>query len=159
VDNYLLRLWTKSPFQADVGQLGSKVQFVHEDDVVDGIIKLLEGRHGGAFNVAGDGELTLRESMEAIGVPIRKMPMFAYRLLAKVLWALRVSEAPPGQIAFAVYPWVVSNEKLKRETGWSPRYTAQQAFEVTMSAHGKLPKGGPAPVAEAELSSALLPGR
>jgi UDP-glucose 4-epimerase len=159
VDNYLLRLWTKAPFYVDVGQLESKVQFVHEDDVVDGLIELLEGRHGGAFNVAGDGELTLRESMEAIGVPIRKMPMFAYRLLAKVLWALRVSEAPPGQIAFAVHPWVVSNEKLKRETGWSPRYTTQEAFEITMRAHGKLPEGGPAPVAEAELSSALLPGR
>src|SRR3954469_23626336 len=38
VENYLVRLWTKSPFQADVGQLASKVQFVHEDDVVDGII-------------------------------------------------------------------------------------------------------------------------
>jgi hypothetical protein len=98
--------------------------------------------------------------MEAIGVPIRKMPMFAYRLLAKVMWALRVSEAPPGQIAFAVHPWVVSNEKLKRETGWSPRYTAQQAFEVTMRAHGKLPEGDAVPaVPESELSSALLPGR
>ena len=75
--------------------------------------------------------------------------MFAYRLLAKLLWALRVSEAPPGQIAFAVYPWIVSNEKLKRETGWSPGYTTQEAFEVTMRAHGKLPEGGPAPITEA----------
>jgi UDP-glucose 4-epimerase len=149
VDNYLVRIWTKAPFQADVGQLGSKVQFVHEDDVVDGIIRLLEGRHAGAFNVAGDGEMTLRETTYAIGVPIRKMPMFAYRLLAKVLWALRVSEAPPGQIAFAVHPWIVSNEKLKRETGWSPSHTTQETFEITMRAHGKLPEGDPAPVTEA----------
>jgi UDP-glucose 4-epimerase len=150
VDNYLLRLWTKAPFQADVGQLESKIQFVHEDDVVDGIIRLLEGRHAGAFNVAGDGEMTLRETADATGTPIRKMPMFAYRLLAKVLWALRVSEAPPGQVAFAVHPWVLSNEKLKRETGWSPRHTTQETFDITMRAHGKLPPaGGPAPVAEA----------
>jgi UDP-glucose 4-epimerase len=149
VDNYLVRIWTKAPFQADVGQLESKVQFVHEDDVVDGVIRLLEGRHAGAFNVSGDGEMTLRETAEEIGVPIRKMPMFAYRLLARVLWALRVSEVPPGQIAFAIHPWLVSNEKLKRETGWSPRYTTRDAFEATMRAHGKLPEGGPAPLTEA----------
>jgi hypothetical protein len=76
-----------------------------------------------------------------------------------VLWAVRVSEAPPGQIAFAVHPWIVSNEKLKRETGWSPQFTTQDAFEATMRAHGKLPEAGPASVAEPELSSALLPGR
>ncbi len=149
VDNYLVRIWTKAPFQADVGQLQSKVQFVHEDDVVDGVIRLLEGRHAGAFNVSGDGEMTLRETAEEIDVPIRKMPMFAYRLLARVLWALRVSEAPPGQIAFAVHPWLVSNEKLKRETGWAPRYTTRDAFEATMRAHGKLPEAGPAPLTEA----------
>jgi UDP-glucose 4-epimerase len=154
VDNYLVRIWTKAPFQPDVGQLDSKVQFVHEDDVADGIIRLLEGRHAGAFNVAGDGQMTLRETIEAIGVPIRKMPMLAYRLLAKLLWTLRVSETPPGQIAFAVHPWVVSNEKLKRETGWSPRHTTQEAFDVTMRAQGKLPGGGPAPLTEAAAPTA-----
>ena len=75
--------------------------------------------------------------------------MVAYRLLARVLWALRVSETPPGQIAFAVHPWLVSSDKLKRETGWSPRYTTRDAFEATMRAHGKLPEGGPAPLTEA----------
>jgi UDP-glucose 4-epimerase len=154
VDNYLVRIWTKAPFQPDVGNLDQRVQFVHEDDVVDGIIRLLEGRHSGAFNVAGDGDMTFRETVDQIGVPIRKMPMFLYRLLARVLWAVRVSEAPPGQIAFAIHPWLVSNEKLKRETGWSPRFTTQEAFRVTMETHGKLPGGGPAPIAEATVPKA-----
>jgi nucleoside-diphosphate-sugar epimerase len=122
--------------------------------VVDGVIRLLEGRYAGAFNVAGDGEMTIRETVEAIGVPVRKMPMFLYRGLARLLWALRVSETPPGQIAFAIHPWLVANEKLKRETGWSPKHTTQEAFDVTMRAHGKLPGGGPAPVTEATVPKA-----
>jgi UDP-glucose 4-epimerase len=142
VHNYIVRLWTKVPFTADAGQLDSPIQFVHEDDVVEAMSALLLGRHAGAFNVAGDGLMTLRECSEIIGSPIKKMPLRAYRGLARTLWAARVSEAPPGQIEFALHPWIVSNEKLKRTTGWSPRYTSRETFEITMRTHGKLPPAG-----------------
>src|SRR5215218_11524568 len=49
VDNYLVRLWTAAPFQPDVGNLDNRIQFVHEDDVVEGIIGLLHGRQAGAY--------------------------------------------------------------------------------------------------------------
>ena len=55
------------------------------------------------------------------------------------MWAAALSEAPPGQIEFALYPWIVSNEKLKRTTGWTPAHTSRETFEITMRAHGKLP--------------------
>ena len=65
------------------------------------------------------------------------------------MWAARLSEAPPGQIDFALYPWLVSNEKLKQTTGWRPLHTSRETFEITMRAQGKLPPAGP-PVASAE---------
>ena len=139
VDNYLVRLWTKQPFAVDVGTIDRQIQFVHEDDVVEGITGLLLGRHAGAFNVAGDGLMTNRECAELIGTPIRKMPLRVYRGLARVMWKLRQSEVPPGGIEFALHSWLLSNEKLKRTTGWSPRYTSRETFEITMRAHGKMP--------------------
>jgi UDP-glucose 4-epimerase len=142
VDNYLVRLWTKAPFSADAGQLDNPIQFVHEDDVVEAITALLLGRHAGPFNVAGDGLMTLRECAEVIDSPIRRMPLRAYRGLARAMWRARLSEAPPGQIEFALHPWIVSNEKLKRTTGWSPKHTSRETFEITMRAHGKLPPAG-----------------
>ena len=57
---------------------------------------LLLGRHAGAFNVAGDGLMTLRECSEIVGAPIKKMPLRAYRGLARTMWAARLSEAPPS---------------------------------------------------------------
>jgi UDP-glucose 4-epimerase len=142
VDNYVVRLWTRAPFAPDAGQLDSPIQFVHEDDVVEAMSALLLGRHAGAFNVAGDGLMTLRECAEIVELPIRKMPLRAYRALARAMWAARLSEAPPGQIEFALHPWVVSNEKLKQTTGWSPRHTSRETFEITMRTHGKLPPAG-----------------
>jgi UDP-glucose 4-epimerase len=143
VDNYLLRLWTKQPFQADFGLPDPGIQFVHEDDVVEALVVLLRGRHGGAFNVTGDGVMGVAECAELIGLPRRRMPAAAMRRLAALMWRLRLSEAPPGSLAFAMYPWIVSNEKLKLETGWRPRFSSRETFEITMRAHGKLADAGP----------------
>jgi UDP-glucose 4-epimerase len=153
VDNYLVRLWTKQPFAVDVGTIDSQVQFVHEDDVVEGITGLLLGRHAGAYNVAGDGLMTNRECAELIGTPVRKMPLRLYRGLARVAWKLRQSEVPPGGIEFAIHSWLLSNEKLKRTTGWSPRHSSRETFEITMRAHGKMP---PAETSGTEFPAATL---
>jgi UDP-glucose 4-epimerase len=140
VDNYLVRLWTKSPFAIDAGGvLDNQLQFVHEEDVVEAITQLLLGGHAGAFNVCGDGLMTMGECVELIGTPVRKLPMRAYRALAKAMWALHASEAPPGQIEFALHPWIVTADKLKRTTGWRPAHTTRETFEITMRTHGKLP--------------------
>jgi UDP-glucose 4-epimerase len=143
VSNYLVRLWTKQPLAIDAGTLDNQIQFLHEDDLVAAMTALLVGGHAGAFNVAGDGVMTLRECARLIGSPIRKLPLRAFRGLARVMWNARLSEAPPGQIDFALHPWIVSNEKLKRETAWRPRHTTRETFEIAMRAHGKLPPAGP----------------
>ena len=167
VDNYLVRLWTKQPFAVDAGNLDGAIQFVHEEDVVEAISGLLLGRHAGQFNLSPEGLMTLRECAQVLDTPIRKLPVWAYRLLGRLFWRLRLSEAPPGQIDFARYPWVVSNEKLKQTLGWTPRFTSRETFELTMRAHGKLPEKTTPPrpaatsgeAAEPELYSAASQGR
>jgi UDP-glucose 4-epimerase len=139
VDNYLVRIWTKAPFQPDFGgNLDQLIQFVHEDDLVDALIGLLDGGHAGAFNVTGDGVMTMRETADVLGAKVRKMPLRLARAIGRATWRLGQSETPPGQIEFAMNPWVCSNEKVKETLGWQPRYTTRETFEITMRAHGVL---------------------
>jgi UDP-glucose 4-epimerase len=138
VNNYIVRFWTRQPFQADFGNLDAPMQFVHEDDVVSALSGLLDGGHEGIYNVTGDGYITLREAAEIVGLPIRKLPLRVARALGRTMWRLRRSEAPPGQIEFARWPWVASNEKLKSTLGWTPAHSSRETFEITMRAHGKL---------------------
>ena len=141
VDNFIVRLLTAQPFLADLGGEPPPLQFVHEDDLVDALWGLLAGRHGGAFNVAADGTMTLHECAEMIDLPVRRVPRRLYWGLAKLLWRLRVSEAPPGYLHFVVNPWVVSNEKLKDTLGWAPRHSTRETFEITARARGLLGDG------------------
>lgn len=139
VDNYLVRIWTDAPFQPDLGgNLDQLMQFVHEDDLVEAMSGLLDGRHSGAYNVTGDGMITMRETIEIVGTRIRRMPLRLAKLLGRVTWRLGASETPPGQLEFAMNPWVCSNDKVKETLGWQPRHTSRETFEITMRARGAL---------------------
>jgi UDP-glucose 4-epimerase len=141
VDNYIVRLWVRNPFRADFGLGNPPLQFVHVDDVAEALIVLLEGRHAGVFNVAGDGYISLNEAFDLLEMKPHRVPYKAYKRLAALLWKARVSEAPAGNLEFAIHPWVASNEKLKQTTGWTPRWTSRDVFELTMKAKGKIPAG------------------
>ena len=138
VDNYLVRLWLRNPFRADFGLPDPPLQFIHVDDVVDALMRLLEGRHAGAYNLAADGYVTVGEASEMVGLKTRRVPYKLYKRLAAAMWKAHVSEAPAGQLEFAIHPWVVSNQKLKDTTGWTPTLTSRETFELTMRAKGKL---------------------
>lgn len=138
VDNYIVRFWLKNPFRADFRMGDPPLQFVHVDDVAEALILLLEGRHPGVFNVAADGYISLIEASDLVGLKARRVPYRAYKKLAGLMWKAHASEAPAGLLEFTVHPWVVSNERLKQTTGWSPRWTSREVFELTMRAKGKL---------------------
>ena len=95
-------------------------------------------RRAGIFNLTADGTIKLSEAARIAGLKTRKMPLKLYRRIAKTAWRLRLPnvEAPPGQIEFLVHPWIASNEKIKAELDWTPRYTSRETFEETMRAKG-----------------------
>jgi nucleoside-diphosphate-sugar epimerase len=138
VDNYIVRLWLRQPFRADFGMADQPMQFVHVDDVAEALIALVEGRHAGVFNVSADGYISVNECANLLGLKPRRVPYGLFKRLAAGLWRARVTEAPAGQLEFVIHPWVASNEKLKNTTGWTPRWTSREVFELTMRAKGKL---------------------
>jgi UDP-glucose 4-epimerase len=143
VDNYIIRYWTKAPFLALIDGVDLDMQFVHEDDVVEAMSRLLLERKAGIFNLTADGTVKLTEAAQLAGLKVRKIPYKLYRRMAAATWKMHMPnvEAPPGQLEFVRYPWIASNEKLKSELGWTPRYTSRETFEIALRAKGVL---GPA---------------
>jgi UDP-glucose 4-epimerase len=139
VDNYIVRFWLTSPFFPLLDGNDPDWQFVHEEDVVYAISRLLAEGRGGIFNLTADGTIRLSEAARIAGVKARKMPLRVYRAIAATAWRLRLpnAEAPPGQIDFLLYPWIAANDKIKSELDWTPRYTSRETFELTMRAKGK----------------------
>jgi UDP-glucose 4-epimerase len=142
VDNYIVRAIENNPFIPILDGVDEEFQLVHEDDVVTALFALLDGKHEGAFNLAGDGLLTWRRAAEMINKKTREVSLKNMKRFSGLLWRLHVprTEAPPGNLAFIRYPWVVSTEKLKSTAGWQPRYDTLETYKVTMRARDLLPE-------------------
>ncbi len=138
VDNYISRTWKNSSFMPIMDGVDEEFQLVHEDDVVSAIVALLDAKAAGAFNVAGDGVLRWGESAQMIGLRTRELSFKAARRIYSIAWALHAPrvESPPGNLNFVRYPWLVSNDKLKAETGWRPSADTREVFVETMYAKG-----------------------
>jgi UDP-glucose 4-epimerase len=147
VDNYIVRAFQNNPFFPLLDGVDEEFQLVHEDDVVSALIALLDGKHAGAFNLAGDGTLTWGRAAQMIDKKTRQVSLKNMKRFSGALWRMRVprTEAPPGNLDFIRYPWVVSTEKLKSTADWQPLYDTLETFKITMRARGLLPEG-PAPV-------------
>lgn len=140
VDNYLVRAFLNNPFVPVLDGHDEDFQLVHEDDVASALIALLDGKNPGAFNLAGDGTMTWRQAGELLGKKIREISLKNMKRLNRTMWRLHVprTEAPAGNLDFIRYPWVLSTEKLKSETDWSPKYDTLETFKITMRAKGAL---------------------
>jgi UDP-glucose 4-epimerase len=140
VDNYIVRTFINNPFFPVLDGVEQEFQLVHEDDVVSALFALLDGKKPGAFNLAGDGLVTWRAASELLGKKTRELSLKNMKRFAGAMWRMHVprTEAPPGNLDFIRYPWIVSTEKLKAETDWKPRFDTLETFKITMRAKGML---------------------
>jgi nucleoside-diphosphate-sugar epimerase len=110
VDNYIVRGFANNPFMPVMDGVDQDFQLVHEDDVAAALIALLDGKHAGAFNLAGDGLLTWGRAGELIGKKTREVSLKNMKRFNGAMWRLHIprTEAPPGNLDFIRFPWVVS---------------------------------------------------
>lgn len=106
-------------------------QYVHEDDLVEIMYLVLQRRVSGAFNVGADGGMDFPEMIRLLGNIMIPLPFGVMYLLNNIAWYLRlsfISEFPSPSLNMVRYPWMVSGEKLKKELGYSYKYTTRETF-------------------------------
>ncbi len=107
------------------------LQFVHEDDLVAIVYLMLQRETTGTFNVGAEGTVTLSEMVKMLGNRKLCVPFWLMYYFNAAAWALRLrflSESPSVGLKGIRYPWIVSSEELRRETGYEYAYTSRGAF-------------------------------
>ncbi|MFH1149652.1 MAG: NAD-dependent epimerase/dehydratase family protein [Actinomycetota bacterium] len=109
-----------------------ELQFVHEDDMMDILYLLFSRSVAGAFNVGSTGTLSLKEMVKMVGSWPIPIPFPLLYGINSVAWSLRLTfitdEPSPGLLGLR-HPWIVSSEKLRKETGYEYNYTSREAFK------------------------------
>jgi UDP-glucose 4-epimerase len=99
-----------------------KLQITHEEDVADAFVLALEKGARGAFNVATEEPLTLREMGRAMGKPTLRVPT-ALLALHRAAWKAGLVDVDPVWLDVARgRSLLASAEKIRKELGWKPQH-------------------------------------
>ncbi|MER5779897.1 NAD-dependent epimerase/dehydratase family protein [Streptomyces sp. NPDC002039] len=110
-----------------------RLQFVHEDDVVD-VLRLAAGEprrgtlNSGTFNIAGDGVLLLSQCARRLGRPTVPLLLPAVTWVGSALRAVGVTDFSPEQIRLLTHGRVVETTQMRDTLGFAPLYTTAETF-------------------------------
>ncbi len=105
-----------------------RMQFLHENDLLDVLRHAAVSDVAGTFNVAGDGILLLTQAIRRLNKPSVSLPGFAVGRLGSVLRQARVADFSPEQLGFLTYGRGVDTTRMREELGFEPSMTTEEAF-------------------------------
>jgi UDP-glucose 4-epimerase len=129
-----------------------RLQFLHEDDAADAIVRSVLGDHPGVFNVAGEGVVLLSQAIGAMGgraLPV--MVPYAPLLARMALRAAARVQLPAHMVDVIAYGSVVDSGRLHREFGWAPAHSSRDVIHALVRGRDAEVIEAPSPPQEYEL--------
>lgn len=123
---------------------GLTIPMVHADDVAGAIVRVLQQRAVGAFNLAAAAPVSAAMIAEALGVRWVDTPLRVVRALMHGAWQARLQPVAPGwlDLGYAVPP--LDSSRAGRELGWSPAIDAMSVLRETLEGMGHAAAGSTA---------------
>jgi UDP-glucose 4-epimerase len=106
-----------------------RLQFVHEEDAAELLLRAATGDHPGVFNVAGDGTLYLSQAIRRAGRLQVAVPHPFVSAVASAIRRGRRADVSPEQLRFLQFGRVVDTTRLRERFGYELQYTTPEAFE------------------------------
>ncbi|UNS98841.1 SDR family oxidoreductase [Streptomyces tubbatahanensis] len=102
-------------------------QFCHVDDLVTALEYAALERVEGEVAVGCDGWLEQEEIEQLTGMRRMELPSSVALGAASRLHRLGLTPSPAADLAYTMYPWVVSGSRL-HDAGWRPRWTNEDVL-------------------------------
>lgn len=107
-----------------------RLQFLHEDDAAEAIVRAVIGDASGVFNVAGDGVVLLSQAIAIMGGrPAPVLPPYGRWLARLALRAATRVELPPHLADVLALGSVMDCSKLESTFGWKPAYSSRAVMD------------------------------
>jgi len=114
---------------------GVPFQLVHHDDVASAMRAAVLGRGApGIYNLAGAGQLTVKQLAEELGWYSIPVPELAIDVVAEMVGRLGFLPAQAQWVAAFREPVIMDTTKARRELRWRPTHDALQTLRETIAA-------------------------
>ncbi len=106
-----------------------RLQFLHEDDATDVLIRATTGEFSGTFNVGGAGVVLLSQAIRRAGRVAVPVLAPAGRVAGRMLRRLGLIDVSPEQLRYLQYGRVADTTRLRTTLGIVPAYSSIAAFD------------------------------
>ncbi len=110
------------------------VPIVHSDDLADAIVRVIERRAEGAFNVAGEPPVTGDDIALMLRARPVQVPAKALSLLVGAAWHARLQPLDRGWIDLAYSVPLLDTTRARAELDWAPAVDGRRALAMTIEA-------------------------
>lgn len=110
-----------------------RLQFVHEDDVIE-VLRIASHDpergtlNSGTFNIAGDGVLLLSQCSRRLGRPTVPLLLPAVTWAGSLVRTLGMTDFSPEQIRLLTHGRVVATNQMRETLGYQPKFTTAETF-------------------------------
>jgi len=111
---------------------GLTIPMVHADDVAEAVVRILQQRAVGAFNVAAATSVNAAMIAEALGARWVETPAQLIRPLMSAAWQARLQPVAPGWLDLGCAAPALDSSRAERELGWSPKVDAMGVLRETI---------------------------
>jgi UDP-glucose 4-epimerase len=106
------------------------VQVIHEDDVVEAIVRALSPGVRGIFNVVGPGEVPLSTILRELGKPTVPIPHPIAGPVLTALWRGKLTSFPVPELDHIRYVCMVDGTRARETLGFRPRHTLKETIRA-----------------------------
>ena len=125
----LAALALRLPLRAPVLVPSLQLQLIHEADVGAALrLCVLGAGPPGAYNIAGDGVLTVADIARELGFLPVTVPRAPAQTALRLIAALPFAPPSVGWAEALSGPAIMDDAKARRALGWAPRYTGLEAL-------------------------------
>ena len=119
----------------------ARLQLIHENDALRGLLLATVGPPVGIVNVAGDGIITVQQAARLAGRPMVPVPLSAGGLLGQIVKRAGLADFSADQMQFLAWGRGMDTTRMREVLRLEPDFTTRMAFEDFISHTGSTRPG------------------
>lgn len=127
--NYVANILRSKILPVMIGGRNTRIQFLHIRDLLDAIVLIIQKNTAGIFNVSPDDVVEMKDIPKLLPGHKLFIPELLARLGISFAWVLHLYKAPSSYLDFVRFEFIASNEKIKKELQWNPKYSTTDAIK------------------------------
>jgi nucleoside-diphosphate-sugar epimerase len=121
------------------------VSFVHADDVADALVRILDRRAPGPFNLAAEPLMDADALARALGTVRIPVPALAIRTAVRAAFAAHLVPTEPGWVDIGTRVPALNTTRARKVLGWAPVHRGDDVLRDFVAALGR-GEGAPGPL-------------